>query len=94
MTGRSVWRAEGRSLAEKGWAPLRYWTMWFGGLAVAVCPVLRDSDADLDRPPSSRVARGVRGPPAPLAERPRALTAGLSAVSAGGGSEAAPRRRA
>ena len=36
MTGRSVWRAEGRSLAEKGWAPLRYWTMWSGGLAVAV----------------------------------------------------------
>jgi hypothetical protein len=34
--GRSVWRAGGRSLSDKGWAPLRYWAMWAGGLAVAV----------------------------------------------------------
>jgi hypothetical protein len=32
----SLWRAEGRSLSDKGWAPARYWAMWFGGLAVAV----------------------------------------------------------
>jgi hypothetical protein len=31
-----MWRAEGRSLEEKGWVPLRYWILWFGGLAVAV----------------------------------------------------------
>jgi hypothetical protein len=36
MSDRSLWRAEGRSVAEKGWVPLRYWTAWFGGLAVAV----------------------------------------------------------
>ena len=36
MSERSLWRAEGRSLADKGWAPLRYWAMWSGGLAVAV----------------------------------------------------------
>jgi hypothetical protein len=36
VSDRSLWRAEGRALADKGWAPLRYWTMWFGGLAVAV----------------------------------------------------------
>ena len=34
MTGRSVWRAEGRSLAEKGWEPLSYWTSWFSGVGV------------------------------------------------------------
>jgi hypothetical protein len=32
----SIWRAEGRSLSDKGWAPLRYWAMWWSGLAVAV----------------------------------------------------------
>ena len=36
MSGRSIWRAEGRRLEEKGWAPLRYWTMWMLALAVAV----------------------------------------------------------
>lgn len=36
MSSGSLWRAEGRALEEKGWAPLRYWTMWFGGLAIAV----------------------------------------------------------
>ena len=36
MSNRSLWRADGRSLEEKGWAPLRYWTMWSFGLAVAV----------------------------------------------------------
>ena len=36
MSGRSLWRAEGRSLDEKGWVPLRYWGMWSFGLAVAV----------------------------------------------------------
>lgn len=35
MSGRSLWRAEGRSLEEKGWVPLRYWAMWAFGLAVA-----------------------------------------------------------
>jgi hypothetical protein len=32
----SIWRAEGRSLSDKGWVPLRYWMMWFFGLGVAV----------------------------------------------------------
>ena len=36
VSGRSLWRAEGRSLDEKGWVPLRYWGMWSFGLAVAV----------------------------------------------------------
>ena len=36
MSGRSLWRAEGRSLEDKGWVPLRYWSAWFFGLAVAV----------------------------------------------------------
>ena len=36
MSERSAWRADGRSLDEKGWAPARYWALWFGGLAVAV----------------------------------------------------------
>ena len=35
MSGRSLWRAEGRSLEEKGWVPLRYWAMWALGIAVA-----------------------------------------------------------
>ena len=36
MSGRSIWRAEGRRLEEKGWAPLRYWATWMLALAVAV----------------------------------------------------------
>jgi hypothetical protein len=32
----SLWRAEGRTLADKGWAPLRYWTAWWLLLAAAV----------------------------------------------------------
>ena len=36
MSGRSVWRREGRSLEDKGWVPLRFWTLWGAVLAVAV----------------------------------------------------------
>jgi hypothetical protein len=36
VSGRSLWRAEGRSLEEKGWVPLRYWALWSVGLGVAV----------------------------------------------------------
>ena len=36
MSGQSLWRSHGRSLSDKGWAPLRYWAMWSAGLAVAV----------------------------------------------------------
>lgn len=36
MSRRSLWRAEGRSLSDKGWAPLRYWAMWLSALGVAV----------------------------------------------------------
>ena len=36
MTGRSAWRSEGRTLADKGWVPVRYWTLWWSALAVAV----------------------------------------------------------
>ena len=36
MSGRSLWRAEGRSIDEKGWVPLRFWVIWSFGLAVAV----------------------------------------------------------
>ena len=36
MSGRSVWRSEGRSIDEKGWVPLRYWSAWFFGLGLAV----------------------------------------------------------
>ncbi len=32
---RSLWRAEGRTLADKGWAPLRYWVLWWTLLAIA-----------------------------------------------------------
>lgn len=32
----SLWRSGGRSLEEKGWAPLRYWGMWWFGMAIAV----------------------------------------------------------
>lgn len=34
MSRQSVWRAEGRSLGDKGWAPLRYWAMWFVGFGI------------------------------------------------------------
>ena len=36
MSGRSVWRPGGRSLEDKGWVPLRFWTLWAAVLAVAV----------------------------------------------------------
>lgn len=36
MSDRSLWRAEGRSLEEKGWVPLHYWALWSVGLVVAV----------------------------------------------------------
>ncbi len=36
MTGRSIWRAEGRTLADKGWVPLRYWLIWGTGLVIFV----------------------------------------------------------
>jgi hypothetical protein len=36
VTGRSIWRAEGRSLRDKGWAPLRYWVGWWSLLGLAV----------------------------------------------------------
>lgn len=36
MSGRSVWRSEGRSIDEKGWVPLRYWALWGALLAVAL----------------------------------------------------------
>ena len=32
----SLWRAEGRSLADKGWAPLRYWALWWSLLGAAM----------------------------------------------------------
>lgn len=38
MSRRSVWRSEGRSIDEKGWAPLRYWALW--GLFISVALVL------------------------------------------------------
>lgn len=36
MSKRSLWRAEGRSLEDKGWVPLRYWALWSVGLVIAV----------------------------------------------------------
>jgi len=36
MSDRSLWRAEGRSLEEKGWVPLRYWALWSVALVAAV----------------------------------------------------------
>ena len=36
MSSRSLWRAEGRSLEEKGWVPLRYWAVWSVVLVGAV----------------------------------------------------------
>jgi len=32
----SIWRAQGRGLSDRGWAPLRYWAAWWTALAVAV----------------------------------------------------------
>jgi hypothetical protein len=32
----SLCRAEGRTLSDKGWAPLRYWLMWYAALGTAV----------------------------------------------------------
>ena len=36
VSGRSLWRAQGRSIDDKGWVPLRYWSMWSFGLGMAV----------------------------------------------------------
>jgi len=36
VSDRSLWRADGRSIDEKGWVPLRFWALWGFGLAVAV----------------------------------------------------------
>ncbi len=36
MSKRSVWRAEGRTLSDKGWVPARYWGLWWSLLAVAM----------------------------------------------------------
>jgi hypothetical protein len=36
VSDRSLWRAEGRSLEDKGWVPLRYWALWSVGLAISV----------------------------------------------------------
>jgi hypothetical protein len=36
VSGRSVWRSEGRSIDEKGWVPLRYWALWSLGLSIAL----------------------------------------------------------
>jgi hypothetical protein len=33
---RSLWRAEGRRLTDKGWVPLRYWVAWWSLLGAAV----------------------------------------------------------
>jgi len=36
VSAQSYWRVQGRSLSDKGWAPLRYWALWSSGLAIAV----------------------------------------------------------
>jgi hypothetical protein len=36
VSGRSLWRSEGRSIDEKGWAPLRYWALWSVSLSIAL----------------------------------------------------------
>ena len=36
MSGQSLWRSQGRSLDDKGWAPLRYWALWWVGIGLAV----------------------------------------------------------
>ena len=56
--------SEGRSLYDKGWAPLRYWAMWYVALGVAVAALLRHPDADLDRAARRRLDRRVQGAPA------------------------------
>jgi len=33
---KSLWRAEGRALSDKGWAPVRYWAMWYWALGTAI----------------------------------------------------------
>ena len=66
MSRRSLWRAEGRSLEEKGWVPLRYWAMWCVRPRRRRRAVLRDPDADLDRPARCGLDRRVQGPPAAL----------------------------
>jgi hypothetical protein len=32
----SLWRSQGRGLADKGWAPLRYWALWLAVWAPAI----------------------------------------------------------
>jgi hypothetical protein len=32
----SLWRREGRTLSDKGWAPLRYWVVWWSLLGAAM----------------------------------------------------------
>jgi hypothetical protein len=36
VSSSSLWRAQDRSLSEKGWAPLRYWVLWGTALGIAV----------------------------------------------------------
>jgi len=36
VSGRSLWRSEGRSIDEKGWVPLRFWALWAAAIAIAV----------------------------------------------------------
>jgi len=36
VSNRSLWRAEGRSLEDKGWVPLRYWGLWSVAIAISV----------------------------------------------------------
>ena len=66
VSGRSVWRAEGRSIDEKGWVPLRYWSAWFFGLGLAVATfyvILTPIWIGLR---GRGLARRVQGAPAPL----------------------------
>ena len=45
-----------RDLAEKGWAPLRYWVLWWTLIGIADVALLRHPDADLDGPARHRMA--------------------------------------
>jgi hypothetical protein len=36
VSGRSLWRSEGRSIDDKGWVPLRFWVVWLSVLVAAV----------------------------------------------------------
>ncbi len=36
MSRRSIWRAEGRTLTDKGWVPLRYWVTWWSAFGVGI----------------------------------------------------------